>query len=275
MKKKFTLVLSAMLMTAMVWDYHFQPAHTNGGGAPAGNTGSPGDGSSCAQIGCHAGGPAVSNETIAITSDVPPSGYVPGATYSFSLTATKPAGEKFGFQLAAQNQNGSPLGTLIAGTGSQLVGAGNYLTHTFAGTTGAGSRTWDFEWTAPESGTGEVTFYAAVNFTNNNNTTSGDVITTESISVNESTVGISEALQERVSIYPNPVVDVLTIAMSDVDEEIMIGLFTLDGKRVLDQTLTSGTHRVDMTSLSLEKGVYLLDLRTDEGARYTERIVVR
>jgi hypothetical protein len=123
-------------------------------GAPAAKTGSPGDGGICTD--CH-GGTATTTPG-QITSNIPASGYVPGTTYQ--ITATNPLTNtgKMGFEVSPQNVAGTLLGTLVAGTGSQLVGSNKYVTHIQANTT---TNTWTFGWIAPAAGTGTVTFYGA------------------------------------------------------------------------------------------------------------------
>ncbi len=123
-------------------------------GAPAAKTGSPGDGSNCTE--CHGGTPT----TVAgwITSNIPAGGYTPGQTYQITASNQLTGTGKFGFEVSPQNAAGTLLGTLAAGTNSQLVGSNKYVTHTSANTSNS---TWTFNWTAPVAGTGQVTFYGA------------------------------------------------------------------------------------------------------------------
>ena len=123
-------------------------------GAPAGKTGSPGDGSSCTS--CH--GQAATTTAGLITSTIPVTGYVPGQTYQITAVATLGSSGKYGFEVSSQNASGTQLGTLVAGTGSKLVGGSKYVTHSSASTS---VKTWTFGWIAPAAGTGEVTFYGA------------------------------------------------------------------------------------------------------------------
>jgi hypothetical protein len=122
-------------------------------GAPAGNTGSPGDGQNCTF--CHNG--SASTQAGIITSDIPAQGYTPGSSYTITVTLSG-SGQK-GFEVSPQNASGTLLGTLTAGSGNKLVGAGKYCTHSSA--VGGSSATWNFTWTAPAAGTGQVTFYGA------------------------------------------------------------------------------------------------------------------
>ncbi|OFY17098.1 MAG: hypothetical protein A2X11_01880 [Bacteroidetes bacterium GWE2_42_24] len=124
-------------------------------GAPAGYTGSPGDGNNCTS--CHGGTATTSPGWI--TSDIPGSGYIPGVTYQITATNSLAGnGKKYGFEVSPQNTSGTLLGTLTAGTGTQLVGNGKYVTHSLATLV---TNSWTFSWTAPVAGTGNVTFYGA------------------------------------------------------------------------------------------------------------------
>lgn len=124
------------------------------GGSPSAKTGSPGDGSSCSS--CH--GQAATTSAGLITSDIPASGYVPGTTYQITATTNQTGSGKYGFEVSPQNVSGTQLGTLIAGSGSKLVGGTKYVTQSNANTT---TKSWTFGWTAPAAGTGAVTFYGA------------------------------------------------------------------------------------------------------------------
>ena len=262
MKKKFTLVLSLLLMAGMVYDYNYRMAHTNGSGAPAGHTGSPGDGQTCARSGCH-NGPTAANEVMLLTSDIPGSGYVAGTTYNMTFTMTNQIGVKFGFQLSAQDNAGNGVGTLIAGSGNQIVSS-KYLTHTGAGTSvTGGTRTWNFQWTAPAGGSGSVTFYYSGNFTGSPSGPAGDVIASGSTSFNEQSVGITEAQVAQLAVYPNPVVDEIHVAARDVDEEIMISMFDVQGRKVLEERFDGGDIKIDVKSRSLNSGIYFMQIEVD------------
>ena len=123
-------------------------------GAPAGYTGSPGDGQQC-QSGCHGG--SVQTVTGWITSNIPTAGYTAGTTYTITVTVT--GSGNHGFEVSPQNASGTLLGTLIAGSGNKLVGSGKYVTH--SSSQNGNPQTWNFQWTAPSVGTGTVTFYGA------------------------------------------------------------------------------------------------------------------
>lgn len=124
------------------------------GGAPAAKTGSPGDGASCSQ--CH--GQTATTTAGLITTNIPPEGYTAGQTYQITATNSLTGSGKYGFEVSPQNIAGTQLGTLVAGTGSKLVGGTKYVTQSNANST---THTWTFGWIAPVTGTGAVTFYGA------------------------------------------------------------------------------------------------------------------
>ena len=123
------------------------------GGAPAGYTGSPADGQDCHN--CHGG--SASTVSGWITSNIPTGGYTAGSTYTITVTVT--GSGNHGFEVSPQNSSGTLLGTLIAGSGNTLKGSGKYVTH--SNSQNGNPQTWNFQWIAPVTGTGTVTFYGA------------------------------------------------------------------------------------------------------------------
>jgi len=123
-------------------------------GAPAGYTGSPGDGQHC--VACH-GGSAVT-VTGWITTNIPATGYIAGTVYT--ITATVSGSGKKGLEVSPQSATGTQLGILAAGSNNHLVGGTKYITQNSAGSTSS-TVTYNFSWTAPAAGTGPVTFYGA------------------------------------------------------------------------------------------------------------------
>ena len=158
--KKIATLSFVCIIAAIMLSLLSNPANSNPEGAPAGNTGSPADGTTCSKSGCH-NGTAVTQAGI-ITSDVPTSGYIPGSTYNVTISLNG-SGKK-GFQVSPQDINGNVMGSLIAGTGTKILGT-KYITHSAAKSTT--SSTWTFKWIAPAAGKGAVTFYGAFAITQN------------------------------------------------------------------------------------------------------------
>lgn len=179
------VVIVILIFTLFVSSYNNEVASSTSG-APASRTGSPGDNNLTCTT-CHSG-PSATIISGMITSNIPASGYTPGNVYTITATIQRPGHSKFGFEVSPQSITGALLGTLMVTntTETKLVGSSKYITHTSGGTGGAGgNRTWTFNWMAPSSGTGDVTFYGAFLATNSMNNSSGDSVFRSTLLVNE------------------------------------------------------------------------------------------
>jgi hypothetical protein len=158
MIKKIIILSIAGFIIVFLFSRNFSMTYPTG--APAGHTGSPSDKATCTQ--CHHG--IAISKAGCIKSNVDSSGYKPGTTYTISLTSVGLAtSDKFGFQVSPQNASGKLLGKLVVTDAdeTQIIGKGKYITHTHDGINSTGSKSWKFNWIAPEAGTGDVTFYGA------------------------------------------------------------------------------------------------------------------
>ncbi len=232
-------------------------------GSPAGYTGSPGDGQNCTH--CHGG--SVEHVDNWISSDIPESGYIPGQTYLITATATG-SGKK-GFEVSPQNFAGDKLGTLIAGSGSKLVGNNDYITH--ANGVSNSTATWNFQWTAPAEGTGDVVFYGAFAIRESHTKLT-------SLLVHEvNTVSIAQNRTQPIRVYPNPVKDRLTITYRLVKpERVTARLYSLDGKLVsnlLNEEQSAGNHTTATMLQPTERGVYLLHI-TMGAQSFTKKLLI-
>jgi hypothetical protein len=200
MKKTFLLLLPVATISILLSSFSGNDSMYPSG-APAGYTGSPGDGQNCS--GCH-GGSATTVQNW-ITSDVPAEGYIPGQAYTITVTVTG-SGKK-GFEVSPQDQAGNQLGTLTAGTGEKLVGSGKYITHNSS--SNSNPKIWTFQWTAPVAGTGDVTMYGAFAL-NISSTKLSTLLIPENIGT-----GIHEDISSQtVKVYPNPASDILNVSFN-------------------------------------------------------------
>lgn len=149
-------------------------------GPPAGFTGAPGE-FTCAE--CHVPESQGSGQT---TLTVPPS-YVPGQTYQIAVhhINNDPSRVRWGFELTALDDGDLKAGDLQATDSLTQVlnnqgpgGGKQYIEHTSLGTFygQTGGADWTFNWTAPPTDVGRVTFYVAGNQANGDGNSSGDNI---------------------------------------------------------------------------------------------------
>jgi hypothetical protein len=263
MKKYFTLLfpVGAILFVILMAGFGGSEQKSSGG-APAGYTNSPADGQNCSHC---MGGTAVP-VTGWITSNIPASGYMPGSTYTISVTATG-SGDK-GFQVSPQDAAGNLLGTLTAGTGNKLTGSNKYVTHNAAQS--ADNYTWNFEWTAPAAGVGDITFYGAIAVGKLNTKTT-------ILKVSQSSVGISELSQAEISVFPNPVHRSFTVSFPVLkSENVTIDLMNTSGAPVLNlmRELVKAGEFTRTFSIDQPSGVYLLRITNGEETQI-KKIILR
>ncbi len=161
------------------------------GNPPNARTGAPGE-NTCQ--GCHSSFPLNSGSGSVSIPDIPQS-YLPGETYVMTVSVDQIGLQRWGFELSprtADNTQGGVLG-LTQSQWTQISSSGGvqYLKQNSAGTFNGqpAGAAWQFQWTAPEAGTGPVTIYAAGNACNGNGNTSGDYVYTGSFLIEEDSGG--------------------------------------------------------------------------------------
>ena len=102
-----------------------------------------------------------------------PETYEPGEVYTIIVNLSRAGQSKWGFEMTALDADGARAGTFAADDAANTqvseTNSKQYIKHTAAGTAGANdAHDWEFEWTAPDTDIGPVTFYAAGNASNGN-----------------------------------------------------------------------------------------------------------
>lgn len=272
--KRYLLIAASFTAVAAATVLFSIEADSNTSGAPSGKTGGPGDSGNCTS--CHSG--SATTQTGLITSNIPTSGYVPGATYTITASIAVANISKFGFEVSAQTPSGTKVGTLVITNSleTQLVGTGKYVTHKTAGTSGSGSKTWSFDWIAPAAGTGQVTFYGAFNASNANNASSGDQIILSTLTVQEDLTSVVENYEasKQLSVYPNPVKDQLILDCKIPEKDIkFVHILSAEGKLVKElehERMQGGKLITDVSTLP--KGFYFISVQTTN-VTATKRII--
>lgn len=161
--KKTVILLFVIISVIISFISELKSAYSFTAGSPDACTGSPSDNNTCSQSNCHSSD-AVFKAGL-ITANIPDSGYVAENIYSISVTAPgTPESKSFGFQISPQNIEGKCLGKIVITNPAEtkLSGKGKYLNQKGTGVQGIGTKTWFFDWIAPEKGTGKVVFYTCV-----------------------------------------------------------------------------------------------------------------
>ncbi len=154
-------------------------------GPPDGKTGAPGEGL-CSD--CHSNS---SDGDGSLSLSGVPTEYAFDQTYMLTVTIEDPDQQRWGFEITASDPSNNAAGefTITDAVNTQLSDnaspSKDYVKHTSDGTmlgVEDGPVNWDFDWTAPSSDVGEITFYLAGNAANGNFANSGDFIYSTSVS---------------------------------------------------------------------------------------------
>lgn len=208
----------------------------------AGRTGSTGE-TTCLTSGCHTGNVlnATGGSIVISSPDLVGFAYTPGQTYTINVTVSRTGVNLYGLAFEALRTTGANAGSFIHTMTTQTWSksatvSGNSrtaVTHKLNGGVGTGTKTFTFNWVAPATNVGNVTFYAAGNAANGTNTTAGDFIYTATQLVIPNTAGINSqsALLENVSVFPNPVSSVFNVSFSTEEKTpVKIEVYNLAGK---------------------------------------------
>ena len=133
-----------------------------------------------------------------------PGTYTPGQTYNLDVQISDPAMIRWGFELSVVNNAVEQAGTLVVTQHTYTTLSDNsgtqpdFLSQTDAGTfngTPSGT-TWQYQWTAPSTDTGPVTFYAAGVAANDNNNRYWDYVYSTSVSVSAAAIQVPQAIDD-------------------------------------------------------------------------------
>lgn len=288
MKKRIIITSMIFVTGAILYFTSINPVKAYYYGPPVYATNSPYDGASCDQSGCH-NSHSLQSAKPWITSNVPVGGYVPNTIYTITAKAVHIGFTSFGFEISPQTTAGTPLGTLIvtnsattqiATTSGSGYSTLQYIEQTQYGYQGTDSLVWTFNWKAPSSGAGSVTFYGCFNTGNGNSVPTGTFVYPATLVIPESTAGVDDIAAQNTSfsIFPNPAKEQCSITYSlQKATHVQVNMYAIDGKKIsnlADNMVNQGNHTQNMAlPLNIKPGVYLLQLITNEQSTI-QKIVV-
>lgn len=239
-----------------------------------GNTGAPGDETQGGQpktcIACH-NGPIQTSLAITVLDSANNSvtQYKPGQLYTARVTITASGSglNGYGFQMIGlRDSNNSDL------DGFTDINPNNYKIATIPGgrtyaehSNISATNTFDVRWTAPVSGTGPITLYAAGNGVNSNGSTSGDGAGFSTLKLTEFSSAALEPAStlSNLGVYPNPVRSESVLQGHNPQAgEYQISAFNVSGEKVWlsKQILPEGEFTFPISSTNWHPGIYFIYL---------------
>lgn len=266
MIKKVLFALALIIAFGILGNSDY--GHSNAAQPPLARTGAPSE-TTCAGSGCHAGSPQSNSPNLLINFDNNSSGYAPGETYTIVLSNNQ-SGVRYGFEMTALNAQNQSVGTFIANqsqqtsTSTATTGLQRSYIHHLGAVQHTGN-SYTFQWTAPATNVGNITFYAAGNAANGNANGNGDVILTKSLTISPATsVGDAPEKIESIQANPNPATDYVNLSYTVAQtQKLYIHLYDLSGKKVLSldkgtQAAGSYTETLSLNRDQLLSGLYFV-----------------
>lgn len=259
-------------------------SYTNSGGSPGGKSGSPAsNGQTCSGGYCHSGGSPNGNELIDIQVDVTPTAGM--SNYSDTirdsiqtqvyLSVAAAGSSKIGFSASMEDASGNHIGMLSTPSNTNTkIASSDYVTHKSSSTAVSNNAiNWVWDWNTGDIGD-SVIIYVAVNYTNNNGTTSGDYVVTETKTLYPGLVmgGAENEIRSALKVYPSPATDHLSVKAEGLQE---IRLYNTLGRFLnMDQSWNaSGNDQFDVSQLP--RGNYILYALFKDGTTQYKHVVLQ
>lgn len=236
----------------------------------AGYTGSPGE-NSCNH--CHSTYPLNSGPgSLKIRTNIPNDLYEPDSIYEISVVVEQSGRSLFGFGFEALMAGNVDAGTFIVtdAVRTHQLNAGNgrkNMTHKLNGGASADSSVFTFNWQAPSTNVGAITFYYTGVAANGNNENNLDYVYRDSHTISSlSTVSIEETnLISNINLIVGPNEIVGTYDLS-TPTKLTVELVSLQGKVVQQIYLGSavqGNNQFRIATDYLNTGIYILNIRSN------------
>mgnify|MGYP006093197589 FL=1 len=84
---------------------------------------------------------------------------------------------------------------------------------------------------------------------------------------------VNEQLLQDISIYPNPMQDIVSISFKEQHTKAMVSIITLDGQEVITQYIYGSEPELSIDVSSLESSLYFIEITTDEQGTIRQKLI--
>lgn len=221
--------------------------------------------------------------------------YVPGKIYTITISISKPGMRRAGFQCIALRDDDDKTSpgkvTLTDAVRTQILDknaphAGGclneeraWIEHTYAGNScnDTGLSKWSYQWQAPETPTGNITFYLALLEANNDLAETGDEVYTVKKTIAGLPVGLKDVVvANSFTVYPIPAnAEIYVKTGAYVPEEIILYDLTSQTIKSWDvKYVKSDQGALLLPTSGLKPGIYLLNLKGRFGS-VVKKIIIQ
>lgn len=284
MKSKYTFITVLVLLMATLVSFSSGVAVPPN---PQNLTGAGGSSSNCSGSGCHDPNNTDLSVNISLydlvkNTTVTDGKYIPGNPYQVRISAYTSNGTfpKFGYQFAAEQQNGLGAGNYFSTPGLQMNIVGFFeIIEPFQPITTTGFLNFrdTINWIAPAKGSGNITLHTTLLASNQNGFATGDRCNHESRIYSEGTTSIVENSQTiEIKVVPNPVKNILQVVGFPLDiSNCKLEMINLNGqKNILDKYKLN--NKLSNTCIDLNdftSGIYILHIEAIGQHFYSKPII--
>ena len=265
MKKEFLIISSILSISVLLYPTN---STSNGTGSPGGKTGSIGDNNNTC-TGCHYAGVST-NATI--STNIPSNGYMPGQTYTITTTVQQTGITKFGFEVTAEIDDGTGAKTgsflITNSTETKLINMNNAVTHKAGGTltSGGNIKIWEFDWTAPSTGVGDIKFWGSYIAANNDGGNGGDTYHSAELVINEAIPSKINEIESNNNfyLYSNKII---------FNKNINSGLiYDITGKNIATLNNIKNNNMFNLNNF--EDGIYIIKTIDNQNVHKSQKISI-
>lgn len=273
MRIKFLLLLAVALGVGIIGNNSY--VYTNSMQPPLARTGAPQE-STCGASGCH--GVAANTGSGSVTIDIGnTTAYAAGQAYDITVTVADATKSRFGFEMTALSSTGTSVGNFVESSSNISISTSSandrqYIHHQSLPATNSG--VFSFQWVAPDSNVGNITFYVAGMAANGNGNKTGDLLYTAqkvlSYQPGVATTTPSIIKESSLQVFPNPATSNFNLQFELTQPSpLKVALYDISGKileQLWENNASTGKHTYPIQLCQhYAAGMYWVKLTTQQG----------